>query len=231
MVKAEMRQLARIGAVQSLKDIERKIVDLYRTFPDLFVGKVQPQLLKPEMRNGGGPTWPSFEKRADEDEETETDETPHKGKRFGKQWLANVRASWTPKRRREQGERLRRTMALRRRGLKRRAAPVVRRKTKRRSGHSHGWVANSGKPYQFFGFNAENLYNYVGKHSGQTVTQIAGGLGIPHPANISKQLHDMVAIGLLVRDPKTKGFTHGDETPASLLKAEKIKPREARAGA
>ena len=60
MMKTDLRALARVGAVQSLKEIESKITELHRAFPDLFVGDMRPQLLKPEMRNGHGPAWPEF---------------------------------------------------------------------------------------------------------------------------------------------------------------------------
>lgn len=57
MTKQQIRSLALVGYVQKLKQIEAELQSDYKLFPEAFVGGTAPQLLRPELRNGGG-HWP-----------------------------------------------------------------------------------------------------------------------------------------------------------------------------
>jgi hypothetical protein len=80
-------------------------------------------------------------------------------------------------------------------------------------------------PVKFFGTMYERIYEYIGKHPGESVTQIAEGLGEAHPGNCSKPARTLTYLGLFERDAKTLGFTQSELAVGELLKDGRIKPR------
>jgi hypothetical protein len=94
----ELVKLAAVGMRQRLYDMERYLAQLFREFPDLFIGETPPQFVRPELKNGKGHSWPIMVVN-----ETERQVKAHA-------------ARWTPERRREQSERMIKRRAKGRKG-------------------------------------------------------------------------------------------------------------------
>lgn len=59
MTKAQLTELARVGMIAKLTNDEAALADAFKLFPDLFVSKTPPVLLRPELRNGkSAKRWP-----------------------------------------------------------------------------------------------------------------------------------------------------------------------------
>jgi hypothetical protein len=84
----ELVKLAAVGMRQRLQDMERYLAQLFREFPQLFMGETPPQFVRPELKNGKGHEWPIMV--------SETERTVNARK-----------ARWTPERRQAQAERMR----------------------------------------------------------------------------------------------------------------------------
>src|SRR5262245_54614417 len=100
MDRTPLRAYARVGALATLKQIERQLRQLHRAFPDLFLSKSVPQLVRPELRNGSAPEWPAFEVR----------EEPVRSGRVSPDTRARLRDAWTPTRRKAQAKRMRKVI-------------------------------------------------------------------------------------------------------------------------
>ena len=85
---------------QRLLGVERQLAQVFREFPDLFVGGSPPQFVRPELKNGKGHEWPIIV--------SETGEMRRAVKAHT--------ARWTPERRREQSERMIKRRAKGRKG-------------------------------------------------------------------------------------------------------------------
>lgn len=88
MNRDELVKLAEVGMRQRLQGVERQLAQVFREFPNLFIGAAPPQFLRPELKNGKGHEWPILV--------TETEGT-----------VKGHAAQWTPERRQQQAERMR----------------------------------------------------------------------------------------------------------------------------
>lgn len=90
----ELVKLAEVGMRQRLQGVERQLAQVFREFPDLFIGEAPPQFVRPELKNGKGHEWPIIV--------SETEKV-----------VKGHAARWTPERRREQSERMKKARGKR----------------------------------------------------------------------------------------------------------------------
>src|SRR5262245_25454930 len=64
MTRAELRTLAFQGVLLEIRDMEERLELYYRAWPQAFLSKTAPQLLRPDLKaaptNGTGHHWPAL---------------------------------------------------------------------------------------------------------------------------------------------------------------------------
>jgi hypothetical protein len=65
--KDQLLELASLGIRHKVREMERQLADMWKVFPDIFLGDSAPQLLRPEPRGGSSNGhWPAIEVSLDE---------------------------------------------------------------------------------------------------------------------------------------------------------------------
>jgi hypothetical protein len=100
--RTELRALAVAGMRDEVSRIEQRLARIHREFPEIFIGKTVPVLLKVEPRANGS-AWP-------------LDASPMS--KVDAPSMTKLQAAWTPARRKAQSERMRERYRKRKRATR-----------------------------------------------------------------------------------------------------------------
>lgn len=201
--KAELLELAAVGMHRRLMADEARLAEIWKEFPQLFLGETPPTFVRPEPRESSNGHWPPIvATRADEADKPAV----------ASRGSVAAKASWTPERRAKQARSMKRMLARKRqaKGVKTVKASLAA-KAKAPAPKSRAASGEKTTRPQFDLRTYQHIFDHLTLHPASRLQDIANAIDAKHPANAFSRMKTGLKRGFFTRDKD--GLYHAGKQP------------------